>query len=90
MASVVGACGGSDGGSPLTLETPFFLEAEIVVEDDEEFGFQEETVVTLIRWWFQDVRALAAGDRAGPDTGYRGERDHDRDDAGGDGFVRPP
>ena len=55
MASVVAACGGSDGGSPLTLETPFFLEAEIVVEDAEEFGFREETAVTLIRWWFQDV-----------------------------------
>lgn len=58
MASVAAACGGSEGGSPLTLETPFFLEAEIAVEDVEGFvgigGGGEETV-TRIRWWFQDA-----------------------------------
>ena len=58
MASAAAACGGSDGGSPLTLETPFFLEAEIVVEDVEGIGGiggGGEDTVTLIRWWFQDV-----------------------------------
>ena len=58
MASVAAACGGSEGGSRLTLETPFFLEAELVVEDVEGIGGigggGEETV-TLIRWWFQDA-----------------------------------
>ncbi|MCZ6544475.1 MAG: hypothetical protein O6913_02065 [Chloroflexi bacterium] len=58
VALVAAACGGSEGGSRLTLETPFFLEAELVVEDVEGIGGigggGEETV-TRIRWWFQDA-----------------------------------
>ena len=61
VALVAAACGGESepragDDATFSLDAPFFLEAEIVVEDVGEFGFQEETAVTLIRWWFQDAQ----------------------------------